>query len=92
MEMEDEYAVSPVHPNPVSGRGQFQVQVRETQEVRVTLYNVLGQKVRILHDGVLESNTPQTLRVDGTSLANGVYFVRVSGDTFQATQKVTLAR
>ncbi|PSQ80922.1 MAG: hypothetical protein BRD40_03825 [Bacteroidetes bacterium QS_1_65_9] len=68
------------------------LRVREKQNVEVALYDVLGQKVRTLHDGALEANSPHTLTVDGSSLASGVYLLQVRGDTFQATEKITLAR
>ena len=92
VQMTDAYAVSSVRPNPTSTRGRLDVQVREKQDVRVVLYNVLGQEVRTLHDGPLAANTPRTVTVDGSSLASGVYFVRVQGETFQTTRKVTLAQ
>jgi len=92
VKMTSAYTVSSVRPNPMAGRGRLEVQVREKQNVRVVLYNVLGQEVRTLHDGPLAANTPRTVPVDGSSLASGVYFVRVRGETFQTTRKVTLAQ
>jgi len=92
VKMTSAYTVSSVRPNPMAGRGRLEVQVREKQDVRVVLYNVLGQEVRTLHDGPLAANTPRTVRVNGSSLASGVYFVRVQGETFQTTRKVTLAQ
>ena len=90
--MTDAYAVSTVRPNPTSGHGRLEVQVREKQDVRVVLFNVLGQEVRTLHDAPLPANTPRTVAVDGSSLASGVYFVRVQGEAFRATRKVTLTQ
>ena len=92
VKMTSAYAVSSVRPNPASARGRLRVQVRKKQDVRVVLYNVLGQRVRTLHDGTLAANTPRTVAVDGSSLSSGVYFVRVQGETFRATRKFTLAR
>jgi len=90
--MTSAYTVSSVRPNPTAHRGRLEVQVREKQDVRITLYNVLGQEVRTLHDEPLAANTPRTVTVDGSSLASGVYFVRVQGETFQTTRKVTLTQ
>jgi len=92
VKMTDAYTVSSVRPNPTAHRGRLEVQVREKQDVRVVLYNVLGQEVRTLHDEPLAANTPRTVAVDGSSLASGVYFVRVQGETFQTTRKVTLTQ
>jgi len=92
VQMDQAYALSSVRPSPVSDRGRLTLRVREKQNVEVALYNVLGQKVRTLHDGTLEANSPHTLTVDGSSLASGVYLLQVRGDTFRATEKITLAR
>jgi len=86
------YQVSPVRPNPVSTRGAFDVRVRETQQVRAVLFNVLGQQVGVLHDGPLAATVPHTIHVHGSALSSGLYFVRVQGERFQTTQRLTLAR
>ena len=79
-------------PNPVRQRAQIEFAVRTTQPVTLTLYNVLGQKVQVLHDGVVPGNSPTTatLRVD--QLAGGAYFVRLQTDTSTKTRRLTVVR
>ncbi len=90
--MQKAYTVSSVSPNPVSSQGTINVTVREKQEVRVTLYNVLGQRVRVLREGPLPPMERHTLSIEGTGLSSGVYFLRVEGEQFQTTRKIVLTR
>lgn len=90
--LNEAYKVSPVRPNPITSRGRIDVQVREQQQVTATLYNILGQQVRTVHDGPLTANTRHTMTVNASSLASGIYFLRVDGESFQTTRKITLAQ
>jgi hypothetical protein len=90
--LERAYRVSSVRPNPISTRGRIDVQVREAQPVTATLYNVLGQQVQTVHEGRLRANTLHTMTVDASSLASGIYFLRIDGASFQTTRKLMLAQ
>jgi hypothetical protein len=90
--LKEAHKVSPVRPNPITNRGRIDVQVREQQQVTATLYNILGQQVRTVHDGPLTANTRHTMTVNASSLASGIYFLRVDGESFRTTRKITLAQ
>jgi hypothetical protein len=78
-------------PNPVTSAASVSVTVGDPQEVRVDVYNVLGQRVMRLHDGLLRANDPNTLTV-GPGLQSGPYFLRVSGPSFTATRPFVRVR
>ncbi len=84
------YAVSAAYPNPFTGRTQFSVEVAEAQEVAVVVFDVMGREVARLHDGLLAAGVPQAFEIDGARLASGVYLVRVTGERFAETRRVTL--
>jgi hypothetical protein len=84
--------LSPVQPNPMRTDATLELAVRETQSVRVEVFNVLGQRVRVLHEGPLEANSPTTLRISGTDLPSGVYFVRAQGEQFSTTRRFVHVR
>jgi hypothetical protein len=86
------YALEAPRPNPTAGTAALTLSVRTEQTVRATLYNTLGQAVRTLTRTTVGPRAPLTLRVDGTGLASGLYIVRVRGDTFTTTRKLTIAR
>jgi len=85
-------AIEQVAPNPVRQTGTLQFTVREPGPVSVGLYDVLGRRVRTLHDGQVSGGQPQQVSVDASSLSSGVYFVRVKGDGFNETQRITVTR
>jgi len=89
--LSDAYSISSVSPNPVSDEATVSVAVQEAQDVRVSVYNVLGRRIARLHDGPVAANDPATLRV-GSNLQSGVYFLRIEGESFSETRKFVRVR
>jgi hypothetical protein len=92
VQLDGPFQLSDASPNPVRAQATLDLAVREAQPVRVALYNVLGQRIATLHDGPVQPASPLTIRVAGERLSSGLYFVRVEGETFTATRKVTVVR
>lgn len=86
------FQLSAPYPNPAEGRSQLSLTMARSQDVRVTLYNALGQRLAVVHDGPLAPNTTHTLPIDGRSLPSGLYFVQVRAETFQATRRITFIK
>ena len=86
------FRLTGVRPNPVTQTGRIRLTVDRPQQVRAELYNVLGQRVRVVHDGRVAASDPVTWTLDGAKLPSGVYFVRVEGETFSATRKFVRVR
>lgn len=76
------YFLSPVYPNPMQTSGAFDLSVAADQEARITVVDVLGRVVRVLHDGSLQRDVPYRFSVEGESLAPGSYQVVVEGTRF----------
>jgi hypothetical protein len=89
--------LGPVYPNPSSGEVTVEVAVPEAMNVRVELFNVLGQQVGLLHSGELTPGVHE-LRWDGRTAsgaeaASGVYLIRLIGpDGAQHTERLTRVR
>lgn len=90
--MSEAFSLSKVSPNPVGNVGTMALSVREAQPVTVSLYNVLGQKVTTLMSESMSGQSTKTISVDASRLSSGIYFVRVVGERFQGTQKITVVR
>lgn len=82
------FVLTAAYPNPFHGTATLSLEVRETQDVSVMLYNILGQRVQHLFDGTVRAGSPQPLTIDGSHLPSGVYVYRVQGRTFSATQQI----
>jgi hypothetical protein len=66
--------------------------VKKTTDATVTLYDVLGQKVRTLYDGQATGGEPHTLRIRANDLASGVYLLRLRGGNEIRTERLTIVR
>ncbi|MCU0606544.1 MAG: T9SS type A sorting domain-containing protein [Candidatus Edwardsbacteria bacterium] len=85
-------ALTRLAPNPSSGRAALTFQVgRDHSRVSVKVYNLAGQLVRTAHEGALNAGS-HTLRLDGSNLSAGVYFVRLTVNDFAATTRLTVLR
>ncbi|MEM8559017.1 MAG: lamin tail domain-containing protein [Bacteroidota bacterium] len=85
------YRMTAIYPNPFNPQAQFSLTLDESQAVRAEVFDALGRRVAILADGMQTAGTT-TYRIDGQRLASGVYVVRVAGETFVETQRVTLVK
>jgi hypothetical protein len=81
-------------PNPLrAGQStRLRVTAQTRQSVEAALFNVLGQQVRVLHRGSVAPGRPLDARLSTDGLASGLYFVRVSGESFQSTRQFTVVR
>ena len=89
-ESPDAYHITSAYPNPFNPRTQFTLSVTEQQHVRVEVYNLLGRRVQVLHDGRLEAGQTHTFTFEVSNIPSGIYLIRVTGEQFSATQRVTL--
>ena len=78
------------YPNPTAGLARVALATALPEVVRVEVYNTLGQRVAVLHDGMV--NGQVDLDLDGSQFASGLYLVRATGASFVETTRVTIAR
>ena len=60
-------------------------------EMKVEVYNLLGQVVATLVSGYKDAGT-YNLTWDATDVSSGMYFVKAQADGFTATQKLMLVK
>ena len=79
------------YPNPFNPTTQIDFALPEASDVRLEIYNVIGQRVSIL---VNEQRTAgyHNVTFDASSLASGVYFYRIQAGSFVKTQKMMLVK
>ena len=87
----DETELRGNYPNPFSQQTTVELALSEQADVKVRVYNVLGQKVATVADGEMDAGTHK-LGWDGNSLSSGVYFVRMEAGSKTDVHKVTVVR
>lgn len=82
------------YPNPVRNQSTIELAVREKQDVTVAVYDVLGRRVTTVHDGTLPAQEARRFGVNASEagLSSGTYFVRVRGEAFAETRRLTVVR
>ncbi|MEO1477119.1 MAG: choice-of-anchor B family protein [Bacteroidota bacterium] len=81
--------LSAAYPNPFGDRTTLALTLDSPERVRAEAYDLLGRSVATLLDGTVDA---AMLTLDGSALPSGAYVVRVVGETFTETRRVTLTR
>ena len=90
----EQFELGANYPNPFNPSTMIPYQLPTAMQVRLEVFNLLGQRVAILVDGEQPAGF-HTARWDATDEAGqavgaGVYLYRLSGDGVQATQSMLL--
>ena len=91
-----EYALTQNYPNPFNPTTSINLSVPASGMVDAVIYNVVGQKVRMLVSGELSAGyytlTWDGLSEQGTPVTSGVYFCHVKAGTFSSSIKMLLLK
>ncbi len=87
----DHYALEQNYPNPFNGITRIFYSIRETQQTKIILYDILGRRVKTL---VNDIKNPGRYFIDFNSagLASGVYLYRLEAGSFISTKKMILLK
>ncbi|MBL0062868.1 MAG: T9SS type A sorting domain-containing protein [bacterium] len=78
------------YPNPFNSTLSISLTLPAHEQVEITLYNLLGREVEVIHRGRLD-NATLSYTVP-PSLASGIYFLRAATATQTQMQKVVLLK
>jgi hypothetical protein len=87
----DLYRLSQNYPNPFSLATTVRCQLPVPSGVRLVVYDLIGREVAVLFNGDLGAGSHE-YTFDASGLASGVYFCRMTTDTYSATRTMILVR
>jgi plastocyanin len=85
------YDLSQNYPNPFNPKTTIRFSVPGSQNVVLTVYNVLGNKVATLTDGFQTAGVHE-LEFDASTLPSGIYYYKMQAGEFIAVKKLTLIK
>ncbi|GAB5518835.1 MAG: hypothetical protein RhofKO_10860 [Rhodothermales bacterium] len=85
------YDLAQNYPNPFNPSTTIQYQLPQVGQVHLAVYNVLGQLVQTLVDGV-QPVGQYRVQFDARSLASGMYIYRIQAGDFVKTQTMLLVK
>ena len=90
------FALSQNYPNPFNPVTTMNFDLPVKARVTITIYNVLGQRIRTLVDQDLAAGRYTEewngSGDDGTKVASGIYFYKIEAGSFVATKKMMLLK
>jgi len=90
------FLVSPNYPNPFNPTTKIKFELPEASQVNLTIFNLLGSKVRTLTEGRKEAGYHEAQwdgRNDaGHAVTSGVYIYRLTAGSYQSLRKMILVK
>ena len=84
-------ALSSAYPNPFNPSTSFNLNVEQSGNVSVMVYNVNGQLVDVLHDGHMDADI-YNMTLNGQNLSSGMYIIKANSADVTVSQKVMLIK
>lgn len=91
-----EFELGQNYPNPFNPNSAIEFSLPKDCFVRISIYNILGQKVRTLVDEYLQAGYKKVIwdskNDQGEGVASGVYFYMIEAEDYTQTRKMVLLK
>ena len=92
IELPEGFELRAAYPNPFNPTTTLEMAVPKTGYVSVKVYNLVGQEIATLVNGVIEATNSYKVQWNAASVASGVYLVRAESLGSVQTQKLMLLK
>jgi hypothetical protein len=86
-----EFSVAQNYPNPFNARTSISFTLPQQSDVKVEVYNLLGQKTTTIAEGLMPAGN-HTVTWDASDVASGVYYYKISAGDYSAIRMMTLLK
>jgi hypothetical protein len=87
----ESFELSQNYPNPFNPSTKIDFKLSKASDVKMTVYNVLGQQVATLLNEHMSAGS-QSVVFDASKLSSGVYFYRLDAGNFSSIKKMMLLK
>ena len=87
-----EFNLSQNYPNPFNPVTNIRFEFDKNTKARLTVYDVLGNKVADLFNGRAETGKKYKVKFDGSALSSGVYYYKLTGNNKTEIKKMILLK
>ncbi len=79
------------YPNPFNAQTQIRFSISKATDLRIVVYNILGQPVETVYDGYSQAGE-HSLYWDASGYSTGIYFARIESSDFTVCEKLVLLK
>jgi len=79
------------YPNPFNPTTTIQFTMTKKDNIRLVIYNIIGQQVAELVNGEVDAGT-HNVTFNAGNLTSGIYFYTLSGNSVSITKKMILMK
>jgi flagellar hook assembly protein FlgD len=87
----NEYSLEQNYPNPFNPTTTIKFSIPEVSNVKLTIYNAIGQKVAEIVNSTMEPGS-YSINWDATNVASGLYFYELNTNNFSSVKKMMLLK
>lgn len=87
----NQYELLQNYPNPFNPATTIKFNLADAGNVKLSVYNLLGQEVKIIANGFFEAG-PHTIEFNASNLTSGIYLYKIEANGFVQTKKMTLLK
>ncbi|MBK6913367.1 MAG: T9SS type A sorting domain-containing protein [Ignavibacteriales bacterium] len=91
LDIPGEYLIRQNYPNPFNPTTVIEYQLPEGTEVRIEIYNIVGQRVKELLLGQKEAGYHK-VEFNGAGLPSGIYLYKMTAGNFSESKKMILLK
>lgn len=95
-ELPTEFNLSQNYPNPFNPNTQISFTLPRKEDIKLEIFNLLGQKIITLADGLFSAGTHSVewngKDSDGEKISSGIYLYKISSENFSQTKKMCLIK
>lgn len=85
------YLLEQNYPNPFNASTLIEFSLPKATEIKLSLFNILGQKVIDIIEGPMPAGIHQ-IKFEATDLPSGIYFYKIVSPLFNSSRKMILMR
>ena len=85
------YSLGQNYPNPFNPQTVITFTLPKPEDVKISIYNMLGQRIMIVLDKPLQTGQHQ-VEFTAPNLASGVYFYRIEAGEYRAVKRMVLLK
>ena len=87
----NDFSISNPYPNPYNPVTNFDIYIKKNSFVDLSLYNVVGKKIKTIYKGFLFSGK-YSYQIEDYNLSSGEYLIRLQSNKRTTTKKISLIK